>query len=70
MKSLRITAFVLCLAAGGVGGSFSHAEPSTSAIVPTSPGSLPSMGEAVHIGLVHHPLIRRAAKPHKWLKRR
>ena len=62
MKSLRITAFVLCLAAGGVGGSFSHAEPSTSAIVPTSPGAFLSMGEAVHIGLVHHPLIRRAGE--------
>jgi len=62
MNRIRITTLLLCLTTGGVVGPLSYAEPIDSEEVPTSPGAFLSMGRAVQIGLVHHPLIRRASE--------
>lgn len=62
MNRVRITMLLLCLTTGGVVGPLSYAEPINPEDLPTSPGAFLSIGRAVQIGLLHHPLIRRASE--------
>jgi len=62
MTSLGVRATWVCLAVSIGWTSMSYAESQVSGVAPPAPEAFLSMNEAVRIGLVQHPLIRRAGE--------